>query len=127
MADNDTAAPTDALAEGFPNRDTLTAAGIETYQDLADASDDDLLALEGIGKATVKTIRQASPTADEARAATGPAHELVWARVNRQSYHRNGNTYGRNARLQVPRYVLEDIAKRKENPPSLVAVEGAEE
>lgn len=47
------------LGEDFPHRELLAAGGIATRAQLAAASDDDLIALEGIGEVRVKEIRKA--------------------------------------------------------------------
>jgi hypothetical protein len=50
----------DALGEDFPYRDLLAAGGITTRARLASASDDELIALDGIGEARLKEIRKAA-------------------------------------------------------------------
>lgn len=47
------------LAEDFPGRDDLVAAGLTTRDAVAARSDAELEALDGIGPATVKKIRDA--------------------------------------------------------------------
>lgn len=52
-------ADTDLVPEDFPGREDLAKAGITTLSSVRGASDDELLALDGIGEATVKKIRAA--------------------------------------------------------------------
>ena len=47
------------LPDDFPARDILTAAGFDSLEAIASATDDELLAVKGIGKATVRQIREA--------------------------------------------------------------------
>jgi hypothetical protein len=44
---------------GFPGADALVAGGFDSREKIRAASDEDLLALEGIGEATLKKIREA--------------------------------------------------------------------
>lgn len=57
-AANASTEPTE-LPEDFPSRDKLVAAGLTTTQAVSAKSDDELVALEGIGEASVKKIRAA--------------------------------------------------------------------
>lgn len=50
---------TDDLPADFPQREALTAAGFGALLLVAQATDDELLAIEGIGKATLEKIRAA--------------------------------------------------------------------
>jgi len=50
---------TDDLPADFPQREALTAAGFGALLLVTQATDDELLAIEGIGKATVEKIRAA--------------------------------------------------------------------
>jgi hypothetical protein len=47
------------LPEDFPGRDLLVAAGYGTVEAVAASTDDELVALKGIGKGTVAKIREA--------------------------------------------------------------------
>ena len=47
----------DDLPEDFPEREALTAAGYGALLLVSKASDDDLRAVKGVGKATLKAIR----------------------------------------------------------------------
>lgn len=53
-------AVTDDLPEGFPQREALTAAGFGALLLVTKASDEELLAIDGIGKATLEKIRAAA-------------------------------------------------------------------
>lgn len=52
--------PVDDLPEGFPQREALTAAGFGALLLVTKASDEELLAIDGIGKATLEKIRAAT-------------------------------------------------------------------
>lgn len=54
-----TFATTDALPDGFPYADKLTAGGYTTLTAVAQATDADLLDVKGIGKASLQAIREA--------------------------------------------------------------------
>lgn len=114
---------TGALPEDFPHRDKL-AGTIDTYEQLDAASDDDLRAIEGVGKAAVGQIRAAG--ADEDAKIEAGAVEVAYARVNRNKYFRHGQEYARGDVLRVPRYVLDDLAERGEQPPHLIEISEAE-
>lgn len=43
--------------DGFPGADALAAGGFDSREKIRAASDEDLLALDGIGEATLKKIR----------------------------------------------------------------------
>lgn len=47
------------LAEDFPAREALVGGGFDTPEKVKAASDDDLLALDGVGPATLTKIREA--------------------------------------------------------------------
>lgn len=47
------------LAEDFPYRDLLVGAGFKSAQSVRDASDEQLMAIDGIGEARLKEIRKA--------------------------------------------------------------------
>jgi ERCC4-type nuclease len=49
----------DSLPGGFPARMQLMKAGFKTKQEVRGASDEELTAIEGVGEATVKKIREA--------------------------------------------------------------------
>lgn len=49
----------DALPDGFPYADKLTAGGYTTLTAVAQATDADLLDVKGIGKASLQAIREA--------------------------------------------------------------------
>jgi hypothetical protein len=49
--------PVDDLPEDFPEREALTAAGYGALLLVSKASDDELRAVKGVGKATLKAIR----------------------------------------------------------------------
>lgn len=54
-----TAVVADTLPDGFPYADKLAAGGYTTLTAVDSASDDDLLAVKGIGKASLQAIREA--------------------------------------------------------------------
>jgi DNA uptake protein ComE-like DNA-binding protein len=47
------------LPNGFPHADKLTAGGYDTLTAVRQATDDDLLAVSGIGKVSLRSIREA--------------------------------------------------------------------
>lgn len=58
-AEAPTSEPAPALPEGFPHAGLLTEAGFGTLQLVTEATDDDLLAVKGVGKAALRDIRAA--------------------------------------------------------------------
>lgn len=56
---NDVNAPTIATIVGQESAERLAAAGVRTFEDVALASDEQLLAVEGIGPKTLDKLRQA--------------------------------------------------------------------
>ena len=116
-----------ALPDEFPQRDKLAAGGIESYEQLDAATDEELRAVEGVGKAALTAIRAygAGPEVEAARIESGQV-EAVHARVNRNKYFRHGQEYGRGDVLIVPRYVLDAQEERGENPPHLVEITASE-
>lgn len=51
----------DELPDDFPSKDALEAEGYKTISDVSEATDDELLAIDGIGPVTLDKIREAAP------------------------------------------------------------------
>jgi DNA uptake protein ComE-like DNA-binding protein len=56
---NPTADDYDPLPEGFPKRGELTSAGLQTVSAVLEATDEELLSVDGVGEKSLKDIQDA--------------------------------------------------------------------
>jgi hypothetical protein len=65
--------------DDYPNAEELKTAGLLSVADVERATDDDLLAIDGIGKASLKNIRKVTPYLDASAQIFDPSFPIETA------------------------------------------------